>query len=103
MSRDATTVSELRADAEKEVRIVTLSGGGNPKFDDGIVREVKCVNADEDIYAVTLYSPVYRRETVIYPKGSALVTVPSRIANAVLAAEGQHERDMEERKPGWGA
>ncbi|MFJ7148879.1 hypothetical protein ACIQVT_11815 [Streptomyces sp. NPDC100445] len=72
-------------------------------FDDGIVREVTLVNADENLYAIRLYRPVYDSEVTIYRKGTDLVTTPVRTANAMLAAQGEHEREMEERKPGWGA
>ncbi|MFI5973628.1 hypothetical protein [Streptomyces sp. NPDC051452] len=98
-----TTVSELQPHPDREVRVVSYTGNGNPVFDDGIVRSVECVNADEDLYAIKLFSPTYNRESVIYRKGTNLVTIPTRIAGALNALEGEHEREMDSRKPGWGA
>lgn len=99
---DRTTVSQLQPDPDRVVRVVGRTGNGNPKFDDGIVREVKLVNADEDLYAIKLYRPVYNDEVTIYRKGTDTVTVPTRTANEMLGAQGDHEREMEARKPGWG-
>ncbi|KPI06609.1 hypothetical protein OV450_3721 [Actinobacteria bacterium OV450] len=57
----------------------------------------------KDTYVVKLYRDVYDSVSTIYPKGSDRVTVPTRTANAMLESEGDHEREMGERKPGWGA
>ncbi|MER7468879.1 hypothetical protein [Streptomyces sp. NPDC097981] len=96
------TVSELAPGGESK-RIVIEKGNGNYEFHDGVVREVKCLNSDEDIYEVRLYQPVYKSEKVIYPKGSDTVTTPGRMMGDLLAGEGGHEQEMEERKPDWGA
>ncbi|MFF1407531.1 hypothetical protein [Streptomyces sp. NPDC058294] len=81
----------------KEIRIQNSRGSLSGSYEDGVVRKVTCVNADEDIWAVTLYQSVYDSEKVVYPRGSDPVVEPTRHMNAMLAAEGDHEREMKER------
>jgi hypothetical protein len=56
------TVAELQPDPNREVRIVSHRQSSNGVYHDGIVREVTCANADQNLYAVTLHSPTYDRE-----------------------------------------
>ncbi|MFD7700873.1 hypothetical protein [Streptomyces caelestis] len=93
-----TTVAELQPDPNNKIRIESTYQSANGVYHDGIVRSVKCVNAAENVYEVTLFSTTYNRESTVYVRGSDRVTEPARRMNAHLAAEGDHEREMEERR-----
>lgn len=73
-----TTVAELQVDPNREVRIDSNRESSNGVYYDGIVREVTCVNADQNLYAVKLYSSTYNRESTHYVYGTDKVTEPTR-------------------------
>ncbi|GAA2325183.1 hypothetical protein OG436_16395 [Streptomyces caniferus] len=87
-------VQDLQPDPDKIVRIVTKRGhvGTGVQYLDGIVREVTSANADENLYAVKLYSPTYNRESTEYAYGTDEVTEATR-----TAAPANTERSYEDR------
>ncbi|MFC5959879.1 hypothetical protein ACFP51_37450 [Streptomyces pratens] len=88
-----TTVAELQPDPNREVRIVSYRESSNGVYHDGIVREVTSANADQNLYAVKLYSPTYNRESTHYVYGTDQVTEPTR-----TAAPANTERSYADRQ-----
>ncbi|MFE5515304.1 hypothetical protein ACFQ9J_32775 [Streptomyces sp. NPDC056529] len=84
---------------EKEVRIETKRGdyGSNIKFLDGVVKKAWQGDGGVEDWGVELYSPTYDSTRTHYVSSNDLVTEPTRLMNAQLAAEGDHEREMAER------
>ncbi|MEU7061859.1 hypothetical protein [Streptomyces sp. NPDC046197] len=74
------TVAELQPDPNRAVRIVSHRESSNGVYYDGIVREVTCVNADQNLYAVKLYKSTYDSESTHYVYGTDQVTEPTRTA-----------------------
>ncbi|MFD7053183.1 hypothetical protein ACFWBS_48145 [Streptomyces mirabilis] len=74
------TVAELQPDPSQAVRIVSYRESSNGVYYDGIVRAVTCANADQNLYAVTLYKPTYNSESTHYVYGTDQVTEPTRTA-----------------------
>ncbi|MBD0693578.1 hypothetical protein BG452_13515 [Streptomyces sp. CBMA123] len=75
------TVSSLKAPYPTEqVRIVNTRGGygGGFEYTDGIVRKAWAGDDGSDVWGVTVYQPIYRKEVIVYPKGSDVVTEPTR-------------------------
>ncbi|MGR4847414.1 hypothetical protein [Streptomyces sp. LARHCF252] len=88
-----TTVAELQPDPNREVRIASHRQSSNRVYHDGIVRTVTCANADENLYAVTLYRPTYGSESTCYVYGTDQVTEPTR-----RAAPADTERSYADRQ-----
>jgi hypothetical protein len=76
-----TTVAELQPDPDNTIRIESFRQSKNGVYYDGIVRSVECVNGDQNLYAVKLFSPTYNRENTFYVLGSDKVTEPTRTMN----------------------
>ncbi|BBC91509.1 hypothetical protein ACFYMX_36720 [Streptomyces griseofuscus] len=87
------TVAELQPDPNREVRIVSYRQSSSGVYHDGIVRSVTCANADENLYAVTLYRPAYNNESTCYVYGTDQVTEPTR-----TAAPANTERSYADRQ-----
>ncbi|MFH8574099.1 hypothetical protein [Streptomyces sp. NPDC017993] len=96
-SRGATTVSGLRVDPHKEIRILHKRSKSSTVYYDGIVRKVERVNATTDQWAVTLYRPTYKNEHIYYVWGTDEVTAPTRHvnhSNEQVDNQRLHERSM---------
>ncbi|MFI2644222.1 hypothetical protein [Streptomyces sp. NPDC018610] len=74
------TVAELQPDPNRAVRIVSYRESENGVYYDRIVREITCVNADQNLYAVKLYSTTYGSESTNYVCGTDQVTELTRTA-----------------------
>ncbi|RZU22100.1 hypothetical protein [Streptomyces sp. BK239] len=92
-----TTVAELQPDPNKKIRIVSHRESKNGVYYDGIVRSIQCVNADENLYEVVLFSATYNKESAYYVYGTDKVTEPTRTqnyANAETDRQREAAREM---------
>lgn len=97
-------VQELQPDPDNVVRIVTKRGhvGSGVQYLDGIVREVTSVNADENLYAIKLYSPTYDRESTQYAYGTDQVTEATRTQGAANTERSYADRQRAFDREGVG-
>ncbi|WP_328385106.1 hypothetical protein OHS81_13990 [Streptomyces sp. NBC_00400] len=83
--------------------IVSYRESSNGVYYDGIVRAVTCANADQNLYAVTLYKPTYDRESTYYVYGTDQVTEPNRTAGPANTEQSYADRwrEFDRQNAGW--
>ncbi|MFV5998745.1 hypothetical protein ACNPQM_42045 [Streptomyces sp. NPDC056231] len=61
------------------------------------------MNADENLYAVTLYSKTYSRESTVYVNGTDQVTEPTRTSGPANTDRSYADRwrEFDQQNAGW--